>query len=163
MSAANASIAASEAQRAYQACVDYYNNTYRPLGGYKAIVAGVDGNGTHCYWSYNSNSIGNAIRSANGACERHYNHCFLFASSGEGLSSWSQRISDMGGDDGTRYSGGNGDAAAAIVNGMALGLAAGAMGYRHSYTPPRPVYRSPPRYNGGSTNTCVGYGACSAR
>jgi len=36
-------LAISEAQRAYNACVDSYNNKYRFLSNYKAIVAGLDG------------------------------------------------------------------------------------------------------------------------
>jgi len=164
----NQVLADSEAQQAYNACVDDYNNTYRFLKDYKAIVAGVSNGTVQCFWSWNHRNVGDAIRSATANCERQYNRCFLYASS-SGHASWSKRISDMGGDDGSRSSGGYGDgggaAAAAVINGLALGLAAGAAAYGHSYVPPRPVYRPAPRYNGGGGNTCIpgGYGACAAR
>ena len=112
--------AASKVQRAYDACVDSYNSDYQRRPNYKAIVAGVGLFKTQCYWSWGYASDGDAIRHAFANCEKKFKQCYLYAST-TGHSSWSQRISDLGGSDGSRER--DKRAAAAIVN-FASGLAA---------------------------------------
>jgi len=112
--------AVSEAQRAYDACVDSYNSTFRFKGNYKAIVAGVGANGsTRCFWTWGAKSVGAAQRSAFASCGKKFRKCFLYADS-NGNSSWSRRISNMGGSDGSRE---NDAAAGAAVGGFIAGMA----------------------------------------
>lgn len=113
------SLADSEAQRAYDACVHVYNSKYRHLDGYKAIVAGLSSGGSKCFWTWNAPTLGDAISSAMSSCERERSKCYLYADS-NGNSSWSRRISDMGGNDGTR--GSSNAAAGAFVEGMLGGF-----------------------------------------
>jgi len=127
-------LAISEAQRAYNACVDSYNSKYRSLGNYKAIVAGLTDSSSQCFWTYNSASEQDAINSAMNACRRVKPRCFLYASTSK-HSDWSQRIANMGGNDGSnRSSGGGGsglslgtvlDGAGAVVSGVAAARGGG--------------------------------------
>jgi hypothetical protein len=131
---ARPALAISEAQRAYNACVDSYNSKYRSLGNHKAIVAGLTDSSSQCFWSYNSASEQDAINSAMNACRRVKPRCFLYASTSK-HSDWSQRIANMGGNDGTnRSSGGGGsglslgtvlDVAGAVVGGVAAARGGG--------------------------------------
>jgi len=88
----------SEAQLAYDACVDAYNDTFRTLPGPKAMVAGVDGDHYQCFWSYSAGSTAAAQNSAMNNCHAKFQRCFVFATS-NGLSNWAQQISDNGGRD----------------------------------------------------------------
>ena len=126
---AQPALAISEAQRAYNACVDSYNSKYRSLSNYKAIVAGLTDSSSQCFWSYNSNSEQDAINSAMNSCKQVKPRCFLYASTSK-HSDWSQRIANMGGNDGSNRSssggGGSGlslgevlDVAGALVGGAA--------------------------------------------
>ena len=129
---ARPALAISEAQRAYNACVDSYNSKFRSLGNYKAIVAGLTDSSSQCFWNYNSASEQDAINSAMNACRRVKPRCFLYASTSK-HSDWSQRISNMGGSDGSnRSSGGGGlslgnvlDVAGAVVGGVAAARGGG--------------------------------------
>src|SRR5882672_3021867 len=75
-------LAISEAQRAYNACVDSYNNKYRFLSNYKAIVAGLDGDGSRCFWTYDASDEQTAINRAMNSCRQAKPRCFLYHSTG---------------------------------------------------------------------------------
>ena len=127
--------AISDAQRAYNACTKYYNSTFRSLPGNKAIVAGLSSNGSWCFWRYNSTSEAQAINSAMSDCRRAWPQCFLYNSNGKNTQ-WVARISNMGGNDGTRTrsSSGSGglknalDAATAVLGGVAAARSGGGGG-----------------------------------
>jgi hypothetical protein len=95
-------VAASQAQRAYDACVDAYNNKYRQLKGPKAIVAGVSNSKLRCFWSSGGSSVSVNIREAEANCRDKFDDCYLWHDSSAGMQSWVKRISDMGGSDGSR-------------------------------------------------------------
>ncbi len=86
----------SEAQLAYNACVDSYNDKFRDLTGNKAIVSGVDNGRTHCFWTWNNDSVDGAIERAMANCRSRMPKCFLYATN-LGHSSWSQAIAGNGG------------------------------------------------------------------
>lgn len=86
----------SEAQLAYNVCVDSFNDKFRGFTGNKAIVSGVDNGRTECFWTWNNASVDGAIERATASCRAKMAGCFLFATN-LGLSSWSQAISSNGG------------------------------------------------------------------
>jgi hypothetical protein len=99
--------AASDAQRAYDACTPIFNDNevgYRRTPGPKAMVAGLsdDGFSTDCDTSYDEKNVQLAIKQAMNACRVNMQKCFLYHDSSRGLSDWAARISNMGGNDGTR-------------------------------------------------------------
>jgi hypothetical protein len=113
-------VALSEAQRAYNACTDSYNNIFRFKGNYKAIVAGVGRDGsTRCFWVWDAKSLGEAQRKAIANCEAKFRNCYIYADS-NGVAGWSKRISDMGGSDGSRE---NDNRNAAAIGGFIAGIA----------------------------------------
>nr|WP_156942092.1 hypothetical protein [Mesorhizobium sp. LNHC220B00] len=147
--------AESQAQLAYDACVKSFNTVYRGLKGYKAIVAGVTGTNYQCFWAWSKPRVSVAINVAMANCQRRQARCFVFADSSGGMNSWSSRISAMGGDDGSRRSAGNDDAAA-FLNGF-VGALAGVQTFQRR----APVRRSAPAYRpsgggGGGGGNCPG-------
>lgn len=88
----------SEAQLSYDACVDAYNNTFRSLPGNKAMVSGVTGGTTQCFWVWSSASIEAAQSAALANCQEKQARCFVFATDA-GLSTWAAQISSNGGVD----------------------------------------------------------------
>lgn len=131
LSAATPTLAESMAQRAYDACTASFNKKYRHLDPPKAIVSGVSNGNTKCFWNWGGSSVSTNIRNATAACEKEMARCFLYHESSGGNTSWVQRISDMGGSDGSREN----DAATneALVNMLSgaittLGIINGAQG-----------------------------------
>ena len=148
----------SQAQNAYDACVDTYNSTFRSLKGYKAIVAGVTGSVYQCFWIGGQKTLSDAINKATKSCEAKQASCFLYADS-NGHSSWSKRIALLGGNDGTKGGGGgNGGggndaaAAAALVEGLLSGAAILNSRPAQTYRAPPPP---PPSQGGGPPTNCA--------
>jgi hypothetical protein len=108
-------LAASDAQRAYDACVDAFNDKYRFLDSPKAMVAGLSNGRTKCFWNFGGSSVSNNIRGATSACEAEMGRCFLWHDSSAGDASWVALIDSNGGThpDETVYSNNN-DAQLAI-------------------------------------------------
>lgn len=147
-----------EDQRAYDACTKYHNSEFRFKPGPKAIVAGVSGSSTHCFWNWSQESTASAVSNAMSACEAKYARCFVYAT-GNGNSDWVQAISDNGGESaGAQRARASNDATTSILSGIvagtAAGIVAGSGGYQSQptyggYTP------SPPRSTYGSRSDCV--------
>lgn len=149
---ASGCVSLPEDQAAYDVCTPNHNNIFLRKPGHKAIVSGVSGSSSRCYWNWSQPSTETAIARAMADCHKTYNKCYLYASD-QGWSDWVRRISDNGGaTDATRNVQANNAAAAnAILGGLAAGLAAGAAG-NGGYTPPRQR-----RSTGGSSgNNCPG-------
>lgn len=88
----------SEAQLSYDACAEAYNDTFRSLPGNKAIVSGVSGDSSQCFWVWSAASIEAAQSSALANCQEKQARCFVFATDA-GLSAWAAQISSNGGVD----------------------------------------------------------------
>ncbi|MBZ5762077.1 hypothetical protein LAV84_23140 [Rhizobium sp. VS19-DR104.2] len=146
----------SETQRAYDACTTHWNNeiNYKPEP--KAAVAGVDGDRTSCFWAWSQPSGKAAAARALADCRKQYQRCFVYYESGGGFSPWERRVNangghapDAGGGQGNNSNGGD-ELAAAMITGLATGLAA-ANGARVA---------PPVSYNAGAGTTYGVSGAC---
>lgn len=138
-----------EDQAAYNACTPSHNSIFLRKPGHKAIVSGVSGSSSRCYWNWSQPSTDTAIARAMADCHKSYSRCFLYASD-RGWNNWVARISNDGGvTNETRNIQADNDAAAnAILGGLAAGLAAGNGGY----TPPAQRRST----GGGSGGNCGG-------
>jgi len=81
----------SEANRAFAACVDRYNDTYRYLPSPKAMASGVSEMGTRCYWRWDQSTPDEAVSGTLADCGKSYDRCFLFDENGN-EPSWVRQI-----------------------------------------------------------------------
>jgi hypothetical protein len=125
----------SEAQRAYNACRDSWNNERHRFPSSFTFVSAVSNGETRCFWAWGGSSedVGNqAVENCRAAGFR----CYTFGNE-RGLFDWSRNISDNGGSDGSAEA--NNDAAAEFLNaavGLGAGIAAGRSGGGQIYAPP---------------------------
>lgn len=151
-----------EAQHAYNACTDSYNDKFRFRPGHKAMVSGVGSNTTTCYSSWSKPSTADAIARAMADCRQEYPRCFVYATD-EGPSDWAKAISNSGGvSDSARRARANNDALTGVLSGVAAGVAAGSGDYRSPLTygsGNRGAYSGGYQYTGGRQS----YGGGSGR
>lgn len=116
--------AESQQLRAYKACTDSYNETYRFLKGSKAIVSGLRNGGTRCFWTHEASTTAVAIERSLSNCRSAGYECFLYHDGERGNRPWVQAISDGGGTDGSdrRASGGGSSSGLDDVLGLATGI-----------------------------------------
>jgi hypothetical protein len=127
--------AGSEAQQAYNACRDSWNNERHRFSSSFTFVSGVSNGVTRCFWAWDGSSV-DAGNRASENCRSAGFRCFTFGNE-RGLSQWSRNISDNGGSDGSEEA--NNDAAAEFLNaavGIGAGIAAGRGGGGQIYSPP---------------------------
>lgn len=135
--------ATSDQQYAYDSCLKRLGK-FESRPDYKAMVVGQDDSNVTCFQQYDASDQEAATRVALERCRMRYSRCMVFATS-SGVRSWVRKITEMGGEDGSRRSsssssGIDDETAAAIVQGV-VGVAGaivgggGGGGYRPSRTP----------------------------
>lgn len=165
--ALGACLSLPEDQRAYNACVDANNSEFRFKPGPKAIVSGVSDGGTRCYWAWSQPSTAAAIATAMAACQEQSSRCYVFAT-GDSFASWSQAISDNGGEsDGARRARADDAAAsAALMRNAATIVRAAPRGSGYQGAPAYSAGYSPIPTDGGgpypdSCRNKVSFDACA--
>jgi len=144
-----------ESQLAYNACTPAHNSTFLSLSGHKAIVSGVSGESSRCFWSWDAPSTDAAIASAMSRCRKAMQRCFVY-STDQGSSDWVDNISNNGGTDPSYAAARASDQAAmnAMLGGLSAGLSAA---NKSNYSERRQTYRPPPRRSGGGgRSNCPG-------
>src|SRR3712207_5923999 len=75
---ASAPVVVSEAQALYDVCTPHHNNVFGGLSGPKAIVAGLNGATSDCFWVWGARNTATARRDARANCQAMMTTCQVY-------------------------------------------------------------------------------------